>query len=181
MTDYLLDGLFRQNYRNQPTEQDTAMTLASDFYDSWNDEFPRHFTHPVRTAAFIAAQAEANRVDRLRRELQAAERDLAERQRKESALADAIDRFGTDDRLVDGCVIMFNKTFSTNRAKVYNYAAIRAGGRWFTTGPKSPKSYTWVELISWMVGSDPVNPGVTDIHVVTGVGSLVDGRMVVAG
>lgn len=177
MTDYLLDGLFRQNYRNQPTEQDTTMTLASDFYDSWN-EYDRP---PVRTAAFIAAQAEAHRVDALRRELAAAEYRLAERQRKEARLADAIDRFGTDDRLVDGCVIMFNKTFSTNRAKVYNYAAIRADGRWFTTGPKSPKSYTWAELVSWMIGSDPVNPGVTDIHVVTGVGSLVDGRMVVAG
>lgn len=33
----------------------------------------------------------------------------------------------------------------------YDYAAIKAGnGRWYTTGPNSPKGFTWDELMGWM-------------------------------
>lgn len=78
------------------------------------------------------------------------------------------DRFGHDD-YPDGSVITFEKTFDhymgrpLNRpSKPYFYAAIKdPTGRWSTTGPRAPKSYTWDELIQWM------GDGVQEIYYVT--------------
>lgn len=77
-------------------------------------------------------------------------------------------RFGEDDYPV-GAVITFDKTFNhyngrpLNRvSKPYFYAAIKdPTGRWSTTGPRAPKSYTWDELIQWM------GDGVQEIYYVT--------------
>ena len=40
--------------------------------------------------------------------------------------------------------------------RTYNYAAIRSGGLWYTTGPKSPKGFEWEELIDWLDSGYPV-------------------------
>lgn len=54
----------------------------------------------------------------------------------------------TDDP--DGAlVVWFRHKFNT-RSKSYTYAAVKAGdGLWYTTGPASPKGYTWDELMDW--------------------------------
>lgn len=57
-------------------------------------------------------------------------------------------RFGEDD-YPEGTVIKFRKQFVEGGEK-YRYAAIKANGLWYTTGPKSPKGYTWDELVAWL-------------------------------
>lgn len=49
-----------------------------------------------------------------------------------------------------GSVIRFNMQFG-GRGTVYEYAAIHAGDDlWYTSGPRSPKGYTWDQLLDWM-------------------------------
>lgn len=52
-------------------------------------------------------------------------------------------------------VIWFRKPFIEG-GKAYTYAAVKAGDElWYTTGPKSPKGYTWASLIEWIAdGND---------------------------
>lgn len=40
--------------------------------------------------------------------------------------------------------------------RTYSYAAVRAGGLWYTTGPKAPKGFEWEELIDWLDSGYPV-------------------------
>lgn len=48
-------------------------------------------------------------------------------------------------------VIWFNRKFSRSGAKYYTYAAVRTDdGKWYTTGPRTPKGYDWAELIQWI-------------------------------
>lgn len=56
---------------------------------------------------------------------------------------------------VESPTIWFEKTFGRQdgHAPRYTYAAVKAGdGKWYTTGPKTPKGYTWAELIEWITG-----------------------------
>lgn len=47
-------------------------------------------------------------------------------------------------------VVWFTKVFQ-NGSKEYTYAATKAGdGLWYTTGPNSPKGYTWEKMIEWI-------------------------------
>lgn len=64
-----------------------------------------------------------------------------------------IEGFGMDDFL-DGTVFKFSKKFVEDGI-AYSYAAIKAGGKWYTTGPKSPKGYDWDEFILWLVSGIP--------------------------
>jgi hypothetical protein len=88
------------------------------------------------------------------------------------------ERFGEDD-YPDQAVITFDKTFPGG-TRVYHYAAMKTihledqygnnqepYGLWYTTGPKSPKGYTWDELVNWM------GPGVQEIYYVTGLEKVV--------
>lgn len=85
-----------------------------------------------------------SREEQLRRRIERYEEELAE-------IEDRRGKYGED--LPDGAVITFTKTFSAGpNAKRYDYAAIRCNGTWYTTGPKSPKSYTWAELVAWFDG-----------------------------
>lgn len=57
----------------------------------------------------------------------------------------------------DPNVIWFEKTFGGNRA--FTYAAVKAGdGYWYTTGPKTPKSYLWQQLIEWIYQDEADEP-----------------------
>lgn len=58
-----------------------------------------------------------------------------------------LDAYPEDD-LPDGSIISFDKTFGLH-INVYNYAAIKVEGLWYLTGTKSPKAYTWDELVTW--------------------------------
>ena len=49
----------------------------------------------------------------------------------------------------EGSVIKFKVRFQPGGTK-YSYAAIRVKGLWYTTGPHSPKGYTWDELLDWL-------------------------------
>ena len=68
-------------------------------------------------------------------------------------------KYGADD-YKSGDVITFGYRFvdrfaygdgstSRNYTREYKYAAIKCNGLWYTTGPKSPKAYTWDDLIQW--------------------------------
>lgn len=59
-----------------------------------------------------------------------------------------LDRFGEEDPFDDGAVIQFEKQFGNGR--LYSYAAIRADGLWYTTGPRSPKGYTWEDFTQFL-------------------------------
>ena len=65
-----------------------------------------------------------------------------------------IESYG-DDNYSENSVIRFQKTFVKGGTK-YTYAAIKAGGLWYTTGPKSPKGYTWNEFTAWLAATEPV-------------------------
>jgi len=67
----------------------------------------------------------------------------------------------------DGNVITFSKQFAAGGI-VYSYAALRAKDLWYTTGPKSPKGYTWDELLDF-IGDD------NRIYLVTEATPLVGG------
>jgi hypothetical protein len=57
------------------------------------------------------------------------------------------------DVYLDGTVITFTKRFSEYRgAPVYLYAAIKANGMWYTTGPKRHSPWTWEKLMQWLQG-----------------------------
>jgi hypothetical protein len=50
----------------------------------------------------------------------------------------------------DGIVVFFQRTFG-GVGTVYTYAMVKAGdGKWYTTGPRSPKGYTWDEVLDWL-------------------------------
>ncbi len=72
-------------------------------------------------------------------------------QRQMAALATAYDeaesRYGIEPKK-NGSVIRWRMRFQKGGVK-YTYAAIKAG-LWYTTGPNSPKGYTWDELVSWL-------------------------------
>ena len=66
-----------------------------------------------------------------------------------------------EDNFKEGTVIKYRKRFTPGGIN-YRYAAIKVNGLWFTTGPRSPKGYTWDELTEWM------DDGVQKIRVATG-------------
>ncbi len=61
--------------------------------------------------------------------------------------------YGTDV-YVDGDVFKFEKQFVENGPS-YLYAAIKAKGLWYTTGPKSPKGYSWIDFVLWLDSGVP--------------------------
>jgi hypothetical protein len=86
-----------------------------------------------------------------------------------------IETYGPDQP--DGTVIRFIKTyrvdpswdaFPTNRSqhdklhemivdgREYIYVAVRAGGRWYLTGPTQTQPLEWEELIDWLDEGEPV-------------------------
>jgi hypothetical protein len=55
------------------------------------------------------------------------------------------------DDFEDGAVIQYDIKFQNwDDAKVYTYAAVKAAGRWYTTGTRAGRGYTWDELLDWI-------------------------------
>lgn len=55
----------------------------------------------------------------------------------------------TTDDPDNALVVWFTHRFNP-RGQKYTYAAVKAGdGKWYTTGPASPKGYTWDQLVEW--------------------------------
>jgi hypothetical protein len=53
-------------------------------------------------------------------------------------------------------VIKFTRRFSPG-GKKYHYAAIKTKDGWYTTGPRTPKAYSWQDLIAWINAEGPVD------------------------
>ena len=78
-----------------------------------------------------------------------------------------IDSFPRNEDFREGDIIAFTLTGPNHHgnAKVFLYAAIKGtDGLWSTTGPRSPKSYVWDDLISWFLTNNiteirRMNPG----------------------
>lgn len=59
-----------------------------------------------------------------------------------------LEKFG-DDVYFDGDVLIFRIRFANSEQK-YNYAAIKAAGRWFITGGRNEGSYlSWDDLVTF--------------------------------
>lgn len=93
----------------------------------------------------------------------AAERAMERAQRQMDKAQDQIDRLlslpnePTSDDPDGALVIWFIHRFNSG-SKAYTYAAVKAGdGLWYTTGPASPKGYTWDELMLWHSNEINVN------------------------
>lgn len=87
-------------------------------------------------------------VDARERKIALAEQRIAREQERIARIMSLPDEPTTDDP--DGAlVVWFQHRFNTG-SKKYTYAAVKAGdGLWYTTGPASPKGYTWDQLIDW--------------------------------
>lgn len=86
----------------------------------------------------------------LKAEIQALLGLLADEENREALAAAAFGKEGPD-----GTVVRWRMRFTKGGTK-YTYAAIRAAGKWYTTGPKSPKGLTWGELCSWLLDAHKV-------------------------
>ena len=62
-----------------------------------------------------------------------------------------VNRFGQDQDYSPGVIVGFEYQFSPY-GQWYEYAAIKCSGNglWYTTGPKSPKGYTWEQFTCWL-------------------------------
>lgn len=61
-----------------------------------------------------------------------------------------VERFGADT-FENGTVVKFSKKFNDNGI-TYDYAAIKADGKWFTTATLTGSSvFTWEEFLAWLV------------------------------
>lgn len=87
-------------------------------------------------------------VDARARKLAQEEAIIARAQARIDRLASLPDEPTTDDP--DGALVVWFTHQFNERSKRYTYAAVKAGdGLWYTTGPASPKGYTWDQLIDW--------------------------------
>jgi hypothetical protein len=75
---------------------------------------------------------------------------------EERARVARIAELGQDSDYPDGTVLAWDQHW-VNSATVYSYAAIKANNLWYTTGPRSPKAYTWDQLVYWMLTGEQPN------------------------
>lgn len=81
--------------------------------------------------------------------LDAAQRALAVAAERVEYLASLPQEPTTDDP--DGALVVWFERKFNQGGRLYTYAAVKAGdGLWYTTGPRSPKGYTWDALMEWL-------------------------------
>lgn len=94
-----------------------------------------------RRRSGVGESALDKRVRRLEKELETVQR-----------LLEARASYG-EDRFYDGAVLVFDRVFDRT---TYHYAAVRAKGLWYVTGPTSSgKARTWDELTEWLASGTP--------------------------
>jgi hypothetical protein len=139
----------RVQVSNPPLQEIKMNTTDSNSTEDWSDPLMdmSHVTSPQQAERYAqSALSQAERLEartkRLRERadkfLEYAADERAKRQNK----------FGNDIH-PDNTVIRFRKRFPNGTVN-YRYAAIKADGLWFTTGPKAPKGFTWEQLTTWM-------------------------------
>lgn len=82
------------------------------------------------------------RRDDINKKIELCEKELAIYRKK----LETIDKFG-EDVYEDGAVLVFSVKFPQN---TYNYAAIKAGGRWHVTG-SFVEAWNWSELVETLL------------------------------
>lgn len=95
------------------------------------------------------------------------ELDIERKLRQLEELEEKYAKYG-EDECEDGVVVIFDYQFVPG-GRVYSYAAIKAGGLWYTTGPKSPKAFTWEQFIDWLESA----ANDVELYVVTEIERLV--------
>lgn len=96
------------------------------------------------------AQSRAEVLRARARRLAADAEERAERLMRE---AERLDQMPAEPQSRPGepAIVYFRKQFHEG-GRVYDYVAIRAGSEdlWYTSGPKSPKGYTWEQLLGFI-------------------------------
>lgn len=104
------------------------------------------------TTAYDPHTVSANRPKSKREQLEAKmARHRREAERLEAKVAE-LEALPGEPEVDEGepNVIWFTKVWQ-NGTREYTYAAAKAGdGLWYTTGPNTPKGYTWDQLIEWV-------------------------------
>jgi len=87
------------------------------------------------------------------RKIAAAKRRIEKEQERIDYLSSLPDEPTPDP---DGAnVIWFRKRFTPGGTD-YTYAAVQTPeGTWYTTGPRTPKAYTWEDLVEWIFDDNP--------------------------
>jgi hypothetical protein len=87
--------------------------------------------------------------NRLRDAIRTAEAELEKLEREPMWLHNWL---RTEPNLDEGFVVVTFKKRFYQGGKWYGYAATYTPDtdKWYTTGPKSPKGFTWEELVKWM-------------------------------
>lgn len=71
-----------------------------------------------------------------------------------AALAEEIEnKFGTDSDYENGAILWADIIYASNADKVYNYAFIKADGKWFSTG-RVQFGRTWDDLMDWFTADE---------------------------
>lgn len=92
-------------------------------------------------------EPEMTTLEKIRRERQ----EAREREKIEQMYTD-YDEFDVDG-LEDGIVLRFTWTPEESE-KSYEYAALKAAGRWYVTGRESPNGLAGEDFVAWLIGKD---------------------------
>lgn len=113
----------------------------------WLETYGYKTRHMGKREAPMPAQ-ERIIVNSRERHIEAAQHTIARAQAKIDRLMGMPDEPTTDDP--DGALaVWFLHRFGPT-GQFYTYAAVKAGdGKWYATGPASPKGYSWDELVTW--------------------------------
>lgn len=118
-------------------------------------------------------------IQTLRREMENLDQTFATRRAAIAAQIAQLEARSTKyggDIYEDGNVLSFVKQFGETNygyrgreyhslSRVYEYVAIKCGGRWFVTGNNAGKAYTWEGLIDFMESRNVIDP---NVHICTG-------------
>jgi len=79
----------------------------------------------------------------------------ADIERKEAELSRLLSL--PEDTFDEGAVLCFEKQFALPDGRKYSYMFQKAGGAWYSSGPRRPGPYRWEELLDFL------NEGVTKV------------------
>jgi hypothetical protein len=112
----------------------------------------------------IPAPTPTDTVDAQIRRLKARLNRVAEEVEEEIARLESrrelLNYFGVDNDYKVGTVIRFDKRFM-EEGKEYSYTAIKCPTGWYTSGPKSPRPYSWAKLVEFL------SEGVDEVWIVS--------------
>lgn len=115
---------------------------------AWLQEFGYNPDYMGKKRQYTPAQ-ERQIVSTRDRHIEAAQHTIARAQAKIDRLMSLPNEPSTEDP--DGALVVWFRRRFAIRGQEYTYAAVKASdGLWYTTGPASPKGYSWDELVQWL-------------------------------